>query len=412
MSESHPAATMPFNVMAKPIGPVCNLDCSYCYYVRKNELYDATDPRARMSDDQLEAYVRDYIRAMPAETVTFAWQGGEPTLLGLDWFRKAVALQKTHCPPGKKIENALQTNGTLLTEEWCRFLHDEGFLIGISLDGPQEIHDGYRLDKGQQPTFAKVMKGLDLLRRHQVEFNTLTTIHRKNQKHGRAVYEFLAREAGSRHIQFIPIVERRTPEGRDAGPPPLDRIDTRPADIAPETVSPGALGNFLCEVFDTWIVRDVGRVFVYAFEQVLSVMLRGHSGICVHEETCGNAVVLERDGGLYSCDHFVYPEFRLGTIGEQGLADLMTSARQHRFGTDKRDKLPGQCRACPVRRFCHGGCPKHRFALTEQGEPGLNYLCPSYFRFFSYVQEPLAELAELLRQGRDPAEIMKRRKRR
>ena len=409
---AHPTAHTGFNVMAKPIGPVCNLDCTYCYYVRKNELYDATDAKARMRDDQLEAYIRDYIRANPAPTVTFAWQGGEPTLLGLDYFKRVVALQQQHAVPGKTVENAFQTNGTTLDEDWCRFFRDQRFLIGISIDGPEAIHDGYRVDKGQKPTFAKVMKGLDLLRRHQVEFNTLTTVHRKNQKHGRAVYDFLVKEACSRHLQFIPIVERRMPDGTDAGAPRLDAIDTRDWALAPETVSGGALGTFMCEIFDAWIARDVGRVFVYAFEQVLSQMIRGHAGICVHEETCGNAVVLERDGGLYSCDHFVYPEFRLGTIGEQGLVDLMDSARQRTFGADKRDKLPGQCRACPVRRFCNGGCPKHRFAVTEDGEPGLNHLCPSYFRLFNHVQEPLSELANLVRAGRDPAEIMKLRKRR
>ncbi len=409
-SSAHPTATTPFNVMAKPIGPVCNLDCTYCYYVRKNELYDRDDPKARMRDDQLEAYIRDYIRANPAQTVTFAWQGGEPTLLGLDYFKHVVALQKQHCPPGKQIDNAFQTNGTLLDEDWCRFFRDEKFLIGLSIDGPEAIHDGYRVDKGDKPTFAKVMKGLDLLRHNQVEFNTLTTVHRKNQKHGRAVYDFLVKEAGSRHLQFIPIVERRLPDGRDAGAPVLDQLETRETIIAPETVSPGALGVFMCEIFDIWVARDVGRVFVYAFEQVLSRMINGHSGICVHEETCGDAVVLERDGGLYSCDHFVYPDFRLGTIGEQGLADLMTSARQRKFGTDKRDKLPQQCRACPVRQFCNGGCPKHRFAVTEDGEPGLNHLCPSYFRLFNHVQEPLAEVADLVRTGRDPALIMKRRR--
>jgi uncharacterized protein len=235
-------------------------------------------------------------------------------------------------------------------------------------------------------------------------------VHRKNQKHGRAVYDFLVKEACSRHLQFIPIVERRLKSGGDAGAPALDRFETHDVEIAPETVSPGALGVFLCEIFDLWIARDVGRVFVYAFEQVLSRMINGNAGICVHEETCGNAVVLERDGGLYSCDHFVYPEFRLGTIGEQGLADLMTSARQRTFGTDKRDKLPRQCRACPVRQFCNGGCPKHRFAVTEDGEPGLNHLCPSYFRLFNHVQGPLAEVAELLRARRDPALIMKRKR--
>ncbi len=404
---AHPQAQTPFNVMAKPIGPVCNLDCSYCYYVRKDELYDRENRKAHMAPALLEAYVRDFILANPSETVTFAWQGGEPTLLGIDWFKRAVALQQKYCPPNKRIENSFQTNGTLLDAEWCRFFCDHGFLIGLSIDGPQDLHDGYRRDRGQQPTWARVMQGLDLLRRHQVEFNTLTTVHRKNQKHGRRVYDFLTKEVGSRHLQFIPIVERRLPGGEDAGPPALDRFETRTVELTPETVSPKGFGLFLCEIYDHWITRDVGRVYVYAFEQVLSKMLRGFSGICVHEETCGRAAVVERDGGLYSCDHVVYPDYQLGTLGEQGLVELMDSPRQRRFGNDKRDQLPQQCRVCPVQQFCHGGCPKQRFAITSDGHPGLHYLCPSYLHFFTHVQPGLTAIAALLREGRDPALVMR-----
>jgi uncharacterized protein len=405
-------ATNGFSVMAKPIGPVCNLDCSYCYYVRKNELYDRENPRARMTEAQLEGYIRDYFISNPAPVVTFAWQGGEPTLLGLDYFRKVVEFQHKHCPPGKRWENAFQTNGTLLDDDWCRFFKANNFLIGLSVDGPAHIHDGYRIDKGEKPTHHLVMRGLALLKKHGVEFNTLTTVHRKNQKHGAEVYEFLARTAGSQHLQFIPIVERRLKDGRDAGAPKLTEIDKREWELAPETVTPGAYGQFLCDIFDAWIARDVGKVYVYAFETVLSQMVRGFAGICVHERTCGDAVVVERDGGIYSCDHFVYNEFRLGTIAEQTLGELMDSPRQRQFGRDKEDKLPGQCRRCPVREFCNGGCPKHRFAVTEDGEPGLNHLCPGYFKFFSYVKEPLTLVADLLRQGKDPADVMKQWKQR
>lgn len=393
--------------MAKPIGPVCNLDCTYCYYVRKQELYDRADPRAKLTDAQLDAYIRDYLLANPSPVVTFAWQGGEPTLLGLDYFKAVVALQQKHCPPGKRVENAFQTNGTLLDDDWCRFFHDQRFLIGISLDGPAAIHDGYRIDKGAKPTHHLVMRGLALLRQHRVEFNTLTTVHRANQKHGLEVYDFLVREAGSRHIQFIPIVERRLKSGGDAGAPVLDRIDERPWELAPETVNAAQYGRFLNEIFDRWLARDVGRVHVYAFEQVLSQMLKGRSGICVHEPVCGDAVVVERDGGIYSCDHFVYPEFRIGTVGEQSLGELMDSPRQRTFGTDKRDKLPRQCRECPVRRFCHGGCPKHRFATTADGEPGLNHLCAGYEAFFTHVEKPLEFMAQYLRQGRDAKDAAK-----
>lgn len=394
--------------MAKPIGPVCNLDCSYCYYVNKKWLYDGENRRSAMAEPVLETYIRGYFAANPAQNVTFAWQGGEPTLLGLDYFRRVVDLQRQHCPPGRTFDNALQTNGTLLDDAWCEFLREERFLVGLSMDGPEEVHDAYRRDRGQKPTWSKVMEGAARLRRHQVAFNTLTTVHRQNQHQGKRIYEFLVREVGSRHLQFIPIVERQLEDGSDAGVPDLRSFETRSVRFSRETVGAAGYGKFLCDIYDHWRTRDIGRVHVYAFEQVLSQMIRGFSGICVHEETCGNAVALERDGSLYSCDHFVYPSHRLGQVGDQSLSELMDSPRQRQFGLAKRDLLPRQCRTCPVRRFCHGGCPKQRFSISRDGEPGLHYLCPSYLAFFTHVQDGLGMVADLIRAGRDPALAMKR----
>ncbi len=398
--------------MAKPVGPACNLDCSYCYYVRKSGLGGSTSAPARMSDAQLETYIRGYIAASPDPTVTFAWQGGEPTLLGVDWFRRMVELQQRLCPPGRRIDNALQTNGTKLDDAWGTFLKEHQFLVGISLDGPAELHDPYRINKGGGPSHAAAMNGIAVLRKYGVEFNTLTTVNRLNQDHGKAVYNFLVKEAGSRHLQFIPIVERRLPDGSDAGPPPLDRRDERPWRLSPDSATGQGWGTFLCDVFDTWIAHDVGRVFFYAVESTLSTMVRGYSGICVHDQTCGRAVVIERDGAVYSCDHYVYPEWRIGDIGAQGFVEMIDSPFQRQFGNDKEDRLPSQCRTCPVLTFCNGGCPKHRFATTADGSPGLNYLCAGYHRYFTHVRAPLQAVAQALTQGKDPRSAAKAWRRR
>lgn len=404
-ADSRPA----FGVMTKPIGSLCNLDCDYCYYLEKARLYPgASNPR--MSPATLERYVRDYIAAQPGPTVSFAWQGGEPTLLGVGFFREAVALQRRHAG-GKRIENALQTNGTLLDDEWGAFLAAENFLVGLSIDGPRHLHDAYRVDKGRQPTFDRVLAGLEVLRRHRVEFNTLTTVHRKNSAQPREVYRFL-KSIGSRYLQFIPIVERPAREaGGDEGlwlAPPPDHAGAADLDgqVTPWSVRPADYGEFLGAIFDEWVQHDVGRVFVQQFDAALANWCGEPAGICVFNENCGHGLALEHNGDLYSCDHYVYPAYRLGNLLNDRLGDLAASARQREFGQAKSATLPRYCRECPVRFACHGECPKHRFLRTPQGEPGLNYLCAGYKKFFHHIDPAMTTMASLLQSGRAPAEIM------
>ena len=374
--------------MTKPIGPRCNIACSYCYYLEKEALYP-DEKRFRMSDAVLERYVRDLIAAeveAGERSVTFAWQGGEPTMLGVEFFEKAVALQKQHCPEGVRIENAFQTNGMLLDDDWGAFLAREDFLVGISVDGPRPIHDRYRRDRAGRPTFDKVMQGLDVLRRHQVEFNILTTVHRENAIHGKEVYRFL-RDLGTAHIQFIPIVERRAADGSLAAAP---QVDDDPANVVSEwSVSPRAYGKFLCDVFDTWYRKDVGRVFIQFFENQVGLWMGRPASLCVFAETCGAGLALEHNGDLYACDHYVYPEYRLGNIIETPLAALAWSEEAATFGRNKRDTLTAQCRACEFRFACNGGCPKHRFLRSKDGEAGHNYFCESYTLFFRHAGDRL-----------------------
>jgi uncharacterized protein len=404
-------AAAPFHVMTKPSGSRCNLDCHYCFYLEKEKLYPrGPNDVMRMSTDLLETYVRDYIAAQPGPVVSFAWQGGEPTLLGADFFREAVALQKRHAN-GKQIENAFQTNGTLLNDEWGQFLAKEKFLVGISIDGPRALHDAYRVDRGQRPTFDRVMAGLEVLKKHKIEFNTLTTVHRKNAPQALEVYRFL-RKHGSGFMQFIPIVERMPERGSVAHglelspPPELDHTDKADARVTPWSVRPAEFGAFLCTIFDEWVQRDVGRVFVQHFDTALAKWVGVPGGSCVFAETCGRGLAIEHNGDVYSCDHYVYPEYRLGNIRNTPLAELVDSPRQQKFGTDKSSTLPKYCRECPVKFACNGDCPKHRFGHTPDGEPGLSYLCKSYRRFFSHIDPSMKTMAALLQNGRAPAEIM------
>lgn len=397
---------LPFHVMVKPSGPLCNLDCSYCYYLEKERLFP---PGAsfRMPPDVLEAFVSQYIASQPTPEVAFAWQGGEPTLLGVEFFREVVRLQREHSG-GKTITNALQTNGTLLDDEWCEFLSEAGFLVGLSIDGPEALHDAYRVDKGGRPSFRKVMRGLDCLKKHGAEFNTLTVVNRLNSERPLEVYEFL-KEIGSRFLQFIPIVERRPHPGAPgldlAGPPSgLPEEDTLP--VMPWSVEPRQFGAFLLTVFDEWVRNDVGRVFVQLFDTTLAGWIGGQPPLCVFDETCGTAMVLEHNGDLFSCDHYVYPEFKLGNIMETPVGELAALPEQLRFGEAKRESLPDYCRRCAVRFLCNGECPKHRFETTPDGEAGLNYLCAGYRRFFSATASHFQIMADLLRRRRPPAEIM------
>ena len=396
-------AVAPFHVLAKPIGPICNLDCTYCFYLEKEVLYPQTSKWA-MPEEVLEEYVRQYIEHQKTDIIHFAWQGGEPTLLGVDFFRHVVELQAKYAG-GKRIENAIQTNGTLLNDEWGLFLHEKKFLVGISIDGPRELHDFYRVDKGNQPTFDKVMRGIDVLKRHKVEFNTLTTVHAGNVAQPLVVYEFL-RRIGSSFIQFIPIVERAAAQADKDG---LVLIAPAYADVAavtPWSVDPVLYGRFLCGIFDQWVVRDVGRVFVQLFDISLESWVGVPSSLCIFRPTCGGAMAVEHNGDVYSCDHFVYGENRLGNVMEQGLAAMATSPQQQEFGKSKQTELPQFCRQCEVRFACNGECPKHRFTMTPDGEAGLNYLCPAYKLFFNHIDAPMRFMAQELVSQRSPASVM------
>ncbi len=364
----------------------------------------------RMSDAVLERYVREYIHSQPVNEINFAWQGGEPTLLGVEFFRKAVALQQKFAD-GKIISNAIQTNGTLLDDEWCEFLAANKFLIGLSIDGPAELHDQYRVDKRQQPTFGAVMRGLEFLKKHRVEFNTLTVVNRANSKQPLEVYRFL-KSIGSEFLQFIPLVERAAPlemktAGFDFAAPPLPGETKTASVVTPWSVEAEQYGNFLCAIFDEWVRNDVGKTFVQLFDVALGNWMGLGSSLCVFAEKCGSALAIEHNGDLYSCDHYVYPQHQLGNVLNQSLGAMLNSQQQIKFGNDKLDALPKFCRECEVRFACNGECPKHRFIQTPDGEAGLNYLCPAYKKFFNHIDPHMKTMAQLLRNDRAPAEIMR-----
>ncbi len=382
----------PFHVMIKPVGPRCNINCSYCYYLEKEKLYP-DEKKFRISDEVLEAYVRGLIDAQVKaglSEVPFAWQGGEPTILGREFFERVVALQKEHCPPDVRIENSLQTNGILIDDDWAGFFAREKFLIGISIDGPKPIHDRYRRDRAGRPTFDMVMKGLDALKRAGVEFNILTAVHRANADKGKEIYRFL-RRLGTQHLQFIPIVERRAPNGDLATAP---QIDDDPKNAVTEwSVSPKAYGKFLCDVFDLWHRRDIGSTFVQFFENQVGMWMGWPASLCVFAETCGRGLAMEHNGDLYACDHFVYPEYRLGNILATDIGALAWSRHAEDFGNAKRDALTAQCRRCKFRFACNGGCPKHRILRSIDAEPRHNYFCESNTIFFRHAGDRLRDVA-------------------
>jgi len=382
-----------FQVMIKPRGAVCNLDCRYCFYLHKEKLYP--DSGSRMSDEMLERHVRQHIEAHRVPEVTFTWQGGEPTLMGLDFFRRALELQRRHRKPGMLIQNAFQTNGTTLDEAWCRFFKKNGWLVGVSLDGPRDIHDAYRRDKGGAPTFDRVVAGIALLKQFGVEFNILACVHAASAGRGLEVYRCLRDEIEARMIQFIPVVERDNATGFQGESAVTDR-----------SITGTRYGEFLVAVFDEWVRHDVGRVFVQIFDVALGVWFGQPSTLCVFAQTCGDALALEHNGDLFSCDHFVEPKHRLGNIADTPLVDLVASPQQRAFGRRKREALPRSCRQCTVRFICNGGCPKDRFLATPTGEPGLNYLCEGLKAFFTHVDRPMTLMADLLRQRRSPAGVM------
>ena len=406
-----PAVPRQFHLLAKPTGAVCNLDCTYCFFLSKEMLYPGS--RFRMADDLLETYLRQLIEAHAgAPEVAVAWQGGEPTMMGLPFFRRSVELAARYRQPRQRIVYTIQTNGTLLDDEWAAFFAEHGFLVGLSIDGPQEIHDSYRVDKGGKGSFGRVMKGLRTLQRHGVEWNALVTVHAANSGRGREVYRFLRDDCGARFMQFIPIVERASPQTLAAANAGWgDRVRDRPLYVqegnlvTDRSVSPDGYGRFLIDVFEDWVRRDVGEVYVQMFDVALANWYGEPPGLCVHSETCGLALALEHTGDLYSCDHFVEPRHKLGNIRDKPMIDLIASPQQAQFGLAKRDTLPKFCLQCDVRFACHGGCPKDRFAVTPDGEPGLHYLCPSYKTFFGHIRPAMEKMCWLLRAGRAPAQI-------
>jgi uncharacterized protein len=386
-------AARPFHLMAKPTGAVCNLACDYCYFLRKEELYPGSS--FRMSDEVLHAFVEGILAAQPGPEVTFAWQGGEPTLMGLAFFERAVALAEARRRPHQRVQHTLQTNGTRLDDAWGAFLARHGFLVGISLDGPRELHDRYRRDKGGGGSFDAVMRGVEVLRRHGVEWNALVTVHAGNAHAPLDVYRSLRDEAGARFLQFIPIVERADPSGAQRGTVLTER-----------SVGGAEFGRFLLAVFDDWVRRDVGTVYVQAFDDLLGKHLGVPGGICVHQATCGDALALEHTGDVYACDHYVEPEYRLGNLLDAPLAALVEDPRQRAFGAAKAATLTAQCRRCPVLALCHGGCPKDRVAVSVDGEAGQNHLCEGYLAFFTGTLPAMRWMADAWRRGEAPAGVM------
>ena len=394
----------PFHIMAKPHGPICNLDCTYCYYLEKESLYGKSGRDFRMSDPVLEAYIRQYIETQPGQHVSFAWQGGEPTLLGIPFFERVLDLQRRYAN-GKTIDNAFQTNGTLLDDAWGDFLARNKFLIGLSVDGPEKIHDAYRVDKGGKPTFQRVMRGLEVLKRHGVEFNTLTVINRKNSYHASEVYRFL-KQIGSKYLQFIPVVEQQASTPDPNGLVLLKPYARQETKVSEWSVEPLQFGKFLTTVFDEWVRHDVGQTFVQIFDVALESWAQVPQSLCVFAPKCGQALAVEHNGDIYSCDHFVYPENRLGNLLEKTMSSLVTSQQQTRFGNAKEIGLPSDCRQCDVRFACNGECPKHRFTTTSTGEYGLNYLCSGYKHFFHHIDPYMRFMANELKHDRAPARVM------
>jgi serine-type anaerobic sulfatase-maturating enzyme len=396
------------HVVAKPIGPVCNLNCEYCFYLEKQALFGPGE-QYRMSDDVLSAFISNYITTQPTPVVEFVWQGGEPTLLGIDFFKRVVDLQKPFAGT-KTITNSLQTNGTLLTEEWCAFLSRNGFMIGISIDGPKDVHDRYRYDREGKGTFDKVMRGLRLLQKHKVEYNVLSAVARETARHGLEVYRFL-RDHGVEFIQFSPVVERM-PDACSAQhglklacPASLDKTEPQ-TEVTPWAVKPVEYGDFLIAVYEEWVRHDVGKVFVMNFEWALNAWIGNPSPVCIHAEQCGRSLVIEHTGDVYACDHCVYPEYRLGNVSSEALPALAERSRQAGFGVAKETALPRWCRECQVLAACRGGCPKHRFIMSNYEEPGLHYLCEGYKKFFLHIRKYCHAMTQLLEHGLPVSYVM------
>lgn len=378
-----------FQIFAKPAGALCNLDCQYCYYLKKELLYPGSRT-FRMSDDLLEKYIVQQIAIVPGSDVLFSWHGGEPTILGLDYFRRIVELQRKHGPVGKHIANNIQTNGVLLTDEWCSFFAAENFSVGLSLDGPSALHDAYRVAKNQGPTHRQVMQAYRLLRQHKIPVDLLCVVHAQNVRHPLDVYRFF-KEIGAQYLSFIPLVEPQ-PESPDG--------------VSERTVPAEAFGDFLCAIFEEWVRHDMGRIIVQSFEEAARPAYGLDHSLCVFRPTCGDVPVIEHNGDFYQCDHFVTPEHRLGNLRETPLAELLDNQAQEAFGQAKQEKLPRTCQACEVLTMCNGGCPKDRIVQTSAGEPGLNYLCAGYRRFFTHCRPYTLKMAALRWNGQSPELLM------
>ena len=391
----------PLYVMLKPAGAHCNLACKYCYYLEKNNLYQNT-PRHLMSDEMLEQFTREYIEAQTMPQVLFTWHGGEPLMRSIDFYKKALALQKKYAH-GKQIDNVIQTNGTLLTDEWCEFFAQNHWLVGISIDGPQEYHDHYRVTPAGKPSWEKVMQGIQLLKKHRVEWNAMAVVNAYNAEHPLEFYHFF-RDNGCQYLQFTPIVERLT-EHED-GRTLASLADDREIPLADASVTPQQWGNFLCTIFDDWVRHDVGKTFVEIFDCTLANWMGVLPGICAYSKECGHAGVMEHNGDVYSCDHFVFPEYKLGNIREQSLIDMLYGEKQQAFSRLKHTSLPRQCKECDMEFACHGECPKNRFEKDKYGEPGLNYLCQGYYQYYSHVAPYMDFMKRELLAQRPPANIM------
>ena len=383
-----------FTSMVKPVGSLCNMRCKYCYYLDKAALYDNHQPK--MDEALLENYIRANIEGNSSPVIAFAWHGGEPLLAGKEFFRKAVALQQKY-GGGRTIENSIQTNGLLIDDEWCQIFRDNNFLVGVSIDGPESIHDAHRVDVGGQPTFARVMKGIERLYRNRVEYNTLTTINIHSEGRGAEVYNFLRQI--SVFMQFLPVAELLC-DGRVQSPESVG------ADVAPWSVSAKGFGEFMCDVFDIWVKNDVGRRYVQLFDATLALMVGVQPSVCSLCETCGSGLTVEHNGDVYCCDHFVYPEYKIGNIHTDRLADLAYCDRQFEFGVAKRALLPRECRHCKFYNLCHGECPKHRFICDNTGEYGKNYLCDGYRMFYEHTEGAMTQMKDLILAGKPAADIM------
>lgn len=389
----------PMYIMVKPVGSACNLRCDYCYYLEKQHLY-ANEGRQMLSDELLERFIREYIESQTTPEVLFTWHGGEPLGRPLAFYEKVVRLQQRYAR-GRRIANSLQTNGTLINDDWARFFHDQGWLIGVSLDGPEAYHDAFRRTRGGGPSFRNVIRGIDILNRHAVEWNALAVANRLNGDHPLSFYRFF-KNIGCRYIQVTPVVERLA--HHDDGRQLASLVDE--GQLAPFSIRPKQWGNFLCTIFDEWVRHDVSMFFINIFDATLANWVGVAPGLCTMAKHCGHAGVMEHNGDVYSCDHFVFPEYKLGNIHEQSLVEMMYSERQRRFGRAKADSLPTQCRECQWLNACHGECPRNRFIRTANGEPGLNYLCEGYRQYFSHVAPYMDVMKRLLGEKRPPAEIM------